>query len=57
MGLVDPGSHATQDWETTRTKVTNGKTMLSIWSWWASPAYVLRRKEQGQGVGLHAGSA
>lgn len=36
MGLVDPDS-TTQDWDTMRTKVTNGKTMLSIWSWLGKP--------------------
>lgn len=36
MGLVDPDS-TTQDWDTMQTKVTNGKTMLSIWSWLGKP--------------------
>lgn len=35
-GIVDPDS-TTQDWDTMQTKVTNGKTMLSIWSWLGKP--------------------
>lgn len=36
MGLVDPES-TTQNWDTMQTKVQNGKTMLSIWSWLGKP--------------------
>lgn len=36
MGIVDPDS-TTQDWDTMQTKVTNGKILLSIWSWLGKP--------------------
>lgn len=36
MGLVDPES-STQTWDTVSTKVTNGKVLMSIWSWLGKP--------------------
>lgn len=50
MGLVDPDS-TTQDWDTMRTKVTNGKTMLSIWSWLGKPR-MNSDENKAKGVGF-----
>ena len=50
MGLVDPDS-TTQDWDTMRTKVTNGKTMLSIWSWLVKPR-MNSDENKAKGVGF-----
>ncbi|OZG61760.1 ABC transporter substrate-binding protein [Bifidobacterium lemurum] len=36
MGLVDPES-TTQNWDTLSTKVTNGKVLVSLWSWLGKP--------------------
>lgn len=50
MGLVDPDS-TTQDWDTMQTKVTNGKTIVSLWSWLGKPR-MNSSENKAKGVGF-----
>lgn len=50
MGLVDPES-TTQDWDSLSTKVTNGKVLMSIWSWLGKPR-MNSNDNQEKGVGF-----
>ncbi|MEE1296913.1 MAG: ABC transporter substrate-binding protein [Bifidobacterium sp.] len=52
MGLVDPES-TTQNWDTLSTKVTDGKVLMSIWSWLGKPRMNSdSNKEKGVGFML-----
>ena len=50
MGLVDPDS-TTQDWDTMQTKVSNGKTLVSLWSWLGKPR-MNSDENKAKGVGF-----
>ena len=50
MGLVDPDS-TTQDWDTMQTKVSNGKTLVSLWSWLGKPR-MNSNENKAKGVGF-----
>ena len=50
MGLVDPES-TTQNWDTLSTKVTNGKVLMSIWSWLGKPR-MNSTDNQNKGIGF-----
>lgn len=50
MGLVDPES-TTQDWDTMQNKVTNGKTLVSLFSWLGKPR-MNSDENKAKGVGF-----
>lgn len=50
MGLVDPDS-TTQDWDTMQTKVSNGNTIVSLWSWLGKPR-MNSAENKAKGVGF-----
>ncbi|KFI64233.1 ABC transporter substrate-binding protein [Bifidobacterium cuniculi] len=50
MGLVDPES-TTQNWDNLSTKVTEGKVLMSIWSWLGKPR-MNSTENQEKGIGF-----